>query len=208
MYAAGECACVSVHGANRLGGNSLLETIVFGHRSADHAATYAEKIGSVRPAEKTLKEEQDRIKGILARTGGERASAGPQGAQQRDERVTRSSSATPRTSRKGMQALREVREAAQTMTVMDKSATFNTDLVGLLETECLMDCAVPTMLGALNRTESRGAQARTDYPDRDDAELAQAHPHALPRSHDRSRTRLLAQGHHHEIPARGADVLA
>jgi succinate dehydrogenase / fumarate reductase, flavoprotein subunit len=55
------------------------------------------------------------------------------------------------------------------MTVMDKSPTFNTDLVGLLETESLMDFAVPTMLGALNRTESRGAQARTDYPDRDDA---------------------------------------
>jgi succinate dehydrogenase / fumarate reductase flavoprotein subunit len=64
--------------------------------------------------------------------------------------------------------LREVREAAKTMTVMDKSKTFNTDLVGLLETEFLTDIAQPIALGALNRTESRGAQARVDYPDRDD----------------------------------------
>jgi succinate dehydrogenase/fumarate reductase flavoprotein subunit len=57
---------------------------------------------------------------------------------------------------------------ATTMTVQDKSQTFNTDLIGLLETECLTDIAQPIMLGALNRQESRGAQARTDYPDRDD----------------------------------------
>jgi succinate dehydrogenase / fumarate reductase, flavoprotein subunit len=168
VYAAGECACVSVHGANRLGGNSLLETIVFGHRSATHAANYIASNGEVRPAEKTLKEEQDRIKGILARTSGERH---PQirkainNAMSTYAFIFRDAENLTQ----GMQALREIREAAQTMTVMDKSPTFNTDLVGLLETESLMDFAVPTMLGALNRTESRGAQARTDYPDRDDA---------------------------------------
>jgi succinate dehydrogenase / fumarate reductase flavoprotein subunit len=54
------------------------------------------------------------------------------------------------------------------MTTMDKSKTFNTDLVGLLETEFLVDISMPVMMGARNRTESRGAQARTDYPDRDD----------------------------------------
>ncbi|MFN2459642.1 MAG: hypothetical protein ABR591_02960 [Candidatus Velthaea sp.] len=68
----------------------------------------------------------------------------------------------------GMNALREVREAAAAMTVQDKSKTFNTDLVGLLETEFLVDIAQPIMLGALNRTESRGAQSRTDFPERDD----------------------------------------
>ena len=72
MYAAGECACVSVHGANRLGGNSLLETIVFGHRSATHAANYIKSVGDVRPSEKTYKNEQRPHRGILARTGGER----------------------------------------------------------------------------------------------------------------------------------------
>jgi succinate dehydrogenase/fumarate reductase flavoprotein subunit len=67
-----------------------------------------------------------------------------------------------------MDELRTAREMAQTMTVQDKSKTFNTDLIGLLETECLTDIAQPIMLGAINRQESRGAQARTDFPERDD----------------------------------------
>ena len=74
VYAAGECACVSVHGANRLGGNSLLETIVFGARSAQHAADYIKTSGDVRSSERTLASERDRINGILARSGGERHS--------------------------------------------------------------------------------------------------------------------------------------
>ena len=69
----------------------------------------------------------------------------------------------------GMDKLRQVREAATQMVVQDKSKTFNTDLVGLLETEFLVDVAQPIMLGALNRNESRGAQSRTDFPERDDA---------------------------------------
>jgi succinate dehydrogenase / fumarate reductase, flavoprotein subunit len=68
----------------------------------------------------------------------------------------------------GMDELRRARETAQTMTVQDKSKTFNTDLVGALETEFLMDVSQPIMLGAINRQESRGAQARRDFPDRDD----------------------------------------
>ncbi len=167
VYAAGEVACVSVHGANRLGGNSLLETIVFGARSAKHAVQYIKSVGSVRQSERTLKSEQDRIDGILARTGGERHSAVRKKMNavmsdnvfifRKEDELTRA-----------VEGLREVREAAKTMTVMDKSKTFNTDLVGLLETEFLVDVAQPIALGALNRTESRGAQARTDYPERDD----------------------------------------
>jgi succinate dehydrogenase/fumarate reductase flavoprotein subunit len=68
----------------------------------------------------------------------------------------------------GVKELQAVREMAQTMTTSDKSKTFNTDLVGLLETEFLMDISMPMMVGALNRTESRGAQSRTDFPERDD----------------------------------------
>jgi succinate dehydrogenase / fumarate reductase flavoprotein subunit len=167
VYAAGEVACVSVHGANRLGGNSLLETIVFGARSAKHAAEYIKSVGSVKPSERTLKAEQDRIDGILARTKGERHSQIRKGINKamsdhafifRNEKDLTA----------GMDALRQVREAAQSMTVQDKSKTFNTDLVNLLETEFLMDVAQPIMQGALNRTESRGAQSRTDYPERDD----------------------------------------
>ncbi|HTV73825.1 MAG TPA: FAD-binding protein [Candidatus Acidoferrales bacterium] len=167
VYAAGECACVSVHGANRLGGNSLLETIVFGARSARHAINYIKSVDSVKPSEKTLKSERERIAGILARSGGERHShvrKALNDAMSDHAFIFRNEKELT----EGMEALRQVRQAATTMTVMDKSKTFNTDLVNLLETEFLVDVGQPIMLGALNRTESRGAQARTDYPDRDD----------------------------------------
>lgn len=169
VYAAGECACVSVHGANRLGGNSLLETIVFGARSAQHASEYIKTVGEVKPSTKTLQSERERIDGILARSGGERHSAVRKGineAMSDHAFIFRNEADLA----KGMDRLRGVREAATTMTVQDKSKTFNTDLVGLLETEMLMDVAQPIMLGAYNRNESRGAQARTDFPDRNDEE--------------------------------------
>jgi succinate dehydrogenase / fumarate reductase, flavoprotein subunit len=167
VYAAGECACVSVHGANRLGGNSLLETIVFGHRSATHAANYIKSVGDVAPAEKTFKAEKERIAEILARKGGERH---PQVRKALNNAMSDHAFIFRNDAdlRAGLDELRGVREAATTMTTMDKSKTFNTDLVGLLETEFLVDISTPMMLGALNRTESRGAQARTDYPQRDD----------------------------------------
>ena len=167
VYAAGECACVSVHGANRLGGNSLLETIVFGARSARHALGYIKESGAVRESQRTLKSEQDRIAGILARTGGERHAA----VRKKMNNVMSENVFIFRNEAeltKAVEGLREVREAAKTMTVMDKSKTFNTDLVGLLETEFLVDISQPIAFGALNRTESRGAQARTDFPERDD----------------------------------------
>jgi succinate dehydrogenase / fumarate reductase flavoprotein subunit len=167
VYAAGECACVSVHGANRLGGNSLLETIVFGHRSATHAANYAKSVGDVRPSERTYKSEVDRINGILARTGGERH---PQTRKALNTAMSDHAFIfrNDKELGEGEAALRQVREMAQKMTTMDKSRTFNTDLVGLLETEFLVDISMPVMTGARNRTESRGAQYRTDFTERDD----------------------------------------
>ena len=164
VYAAGECACVSVHGANRLGGNSLLETIVFGAR---HAIQYIKGVGDVRVSERTLKSEQERIDGILARSGGERHPA----VRKKMNNVLSDNVFIFRDDaglKKAVAGLREVREAAKTMTVMDKSKTFNTDLTGFLETEFLIDIAQCIAAGALARTESRGAQARTDYPERDD----------------------------------------
>jgi len=167
VYAAGEVACVSVHGANRLGGNSLLETIVFGARSAKHAVQYIKSVGDVRPSSRTLASEKDRIAGILSRTGGERHSTVRKqiNALMSDNVFIFRNDAELTVATSG---LRQAREAAQSMTVMDKSKTFNTDLVGLLETEFLVDVAQPIAFGALNRTESRGAQSRTDFPNRDD----------------------------------------
>jgi len=167
VYAAGECACVSVHGANRLGGNSLLETIVFGARAAKHAVQYVKSVGSVRQSQRTLLAEKDRIAGILAREGGERH---PQVRKRMNALMSENVFIFRNDAElsKAVEGLREVREAAQTMTVMDKSKTFNTDLTGLLEAEFLLDIAMPIAYGALKRDESRGAQARTDFPERND----------------------------------------
>ncbi|MBV8332836.1 MAG: FAD-binding protein [Candidatus Eremiobacteraeota bacterium] len=169
VYAAGECACVSVHGANRLGGNSLLETIVFGARSAKHALDYIKTVSNVRESARTLQQEKDRIAGLLARTSGTRA---PQ--LRRKMNATMSENAFIFRDAKGLakavddlKAVRKEFDAG--VYVMDKSPTFNTDLVGALETDFLIDSSLALAAGSLARTESRGAQARTDYPERDDA---------------------------------------
>jgi succinate dehydrogenase / fumarate reductase flavoprotein subunit len=169
VYAAGETACVSVHGANRLGGNSLLDTIVFGARSAKHAVEYIKSVGSVRASEKTLKQEQDRIKNLLSRTSGTRA---PQIRHKMN--VTMSENTFIFRNEKQLETavkdLVEIRnEFDAGVYVMDKSTTFNTDLVSAFETDFLIDASLALAAGALARKESRGAQARTDYPERDDA---------------------------------------
>ena len=167
VYAAGETACVSVHGANRLGGNSLLETIVFGSRSAQHAVDYVKANGAAKPSAQTLKAEQDRIGDMLGRQEGERA---PQIRKRLNATMSENAFIFRNEAqlRKACEDVKEVREAIKHVTVMDKSKTFNTDLVGTLETEFLIEAAQRVVHGALARTESRGAQARTDYPERDD----------------------------------------
>jgi succinate dehydrogenase / fumarate reductase flavoprotein subunit len=168
IYAAGECACVSVHGANRLGGNSLLETIVFGARSAKHALQYIKNVGSVKPSERTLRAQQDRVNQLLSRTGGTRA---PHIRRAMNE--TMSENTFIFRDEKGLtravEDLGRVRkEFDENVYVMDKSKTFNTDLVSAFETDFLIDAAFALAAGALARKESRGAQSRTDYPERDD----------------------------------------
>jgi succinate dehydrogenase / fumarate reductase flavoprotein subunit len=169
VYAAGECACVSVHGANRLGGNSLLETIVFGSRSAKHAIDYIKKIGDVVPSDKTLRAEQERVRALLARTGGTRA---PKLRHAMNETMSANTFIfrDEQGLSKAVQDLDRVRkEFDSNVYVMDKSKTFNTDLVSAFETDFLIDVAQALAKGALERKESRGAQARTDFPERDDA---------------------------------------
>jgi succinate dehydrogenase / fumarate reductase flavoprotein subunit len=169
VYAAGECACVSVHGANRLGGNSLLETIVFGSRSAKHAIDYIKKIGDVVPSDKTLRAEQERVRTLLGRTGGTRA---PKLRHAMNETMSANTFIfrDEQGLSKAVQDLDRVRkEFDSNVYVMDKSKTFNTDLVSAFETDFLIDVAQALAKGALERKESRGAQARTDFPERDDA---------------------------------------
>jgi succinate dehydrogenase / fumarate reductase, flavoprotein subunit len=168
VYAAGECACVSVHGANRLGGNSLLETIVFGSRAASHAVDYIQNAGSVKPSPRTIKAEEDRMAEFLSRSSGTRA---PQLRRKMNE--TMSENAFIFRDAKGLSKavddLKAVRKEFDAgVYVMDKSQTFNTDLVGTFETDFLIDASLALAAGALARQESRGAQARTDFPARDD----------------------------------------
>ena len=167
VYAAGECACVSVHGANRLGGNSLLETIVFGARSARHAIKYIKGVGEVRSSERTLKSERDRINALLDATKGERGPAIRKrlNAAMSDNVFIFRDQAGLTTA---VEQIRDVKEAGKHMLVMDKSKTFNTDLTTTLETQFLLEVGEAIATAALHREESRGAQARTDFPERND----------------------------------------
>ncbi len=186
VYAAGECACVSVHGSNRLGGNSLLDTIVFGARAAAHAVDYVKSVGEVRPSTRTLKSEQERVAALLARSSGTRAPV-----LRRKMNETMSANTFIFRDEKGLSVgvadLEAVRkEFDESVIVMDKSKTFNTDLVSTFETDFLIDAALCLAKGALERKESRGAQSRTDYPDRDDVNwlkhtLAYRQENGLPR---------------------------
>jgi succinate dehydrogenase / fumarate reductase, flavoprotein subunit len=186
VYAAGECACISVHGANRLGGNSLLDTIVFGARAAKHAIGYIKTAGNVEPSDKTLKQEQDRIGTLLSRTSGNRSPvlrAAMNATMSENTFIFRDAGGLS----KAVADLTKIRkEFDETAYVMDKSKTFNTDLIGTLETDFLIDASLALAAGAEARQESRGAQARTDFPERDDANwmkhtLAWRQPQGPPR---------------------------
>jgi succinate dehydrogenase / fumarate reductase flavoprotein subunit len=168
LFAAGECACVSVHGANRLGGNSLLETIVFGRRAGTRAGEYAGTAGHETPAPHHLAEEQARVERLLSQSGGERA------WQVRQELgATLSTNLGIFRTKESMTAagsqVRELRQRAAAVTVQDKGRVFNTDLIQALELQCLVELAETIVSGALAREESRGAHYRSDFPTRNDA---------------------------------------
>ena len=168
LYAAGECACVSVHGANRLGGNALMETITYGKRSGRHAAEWAltHTTVAVPPAveadaERTLKKLLDRTKGErpwkirdeLAETMHENF-----GVFRREQDM-----------RKQGELVDALRERYKRVVVDDKGDVFNNDLTQALELEFLLELADCMIVSGLARKESRGAHARPyDYPERDD----------------------------------------
>lgn len=167
LYAAGECACVSVHGANRLGGNSLLETIVFGRRAGLRAAESLPGLAPRAISDQTLRAEERRIDALLDRKGPERA------WQIRDDlgRVMSRNLGIFRTKESMTEALGQVRalqvRAAQ-VSLQDRGRVFNTDLIHALELRSLLDVAETIVAGALAREESRGAHYRSDFPARDD----------------------------------------
>lgn len=169
LYAAGECACVSVHGANRLGGNSLLETIVFGRRAGMRASEYVRSVPPRAVRQAQFQNEQARIQSLLAQKGSVRA-------WQIREALGRTMSLNLGLVRTeaSMTAARNDLEAlghqAASVTVQDKGRAFNTDLIQALELSALLDIADTIVAGAMARTESRGAHYRSDFPKRDDAQ--------------------------------------
>ncbi|NQT87404.1 FAD-dependent oxidoreductase [bacterium] len=170
VFAAGECACVSVHGANRLGGNSLLETIVFGRRAGKAAAAIPEQ--GHAPSNGAARDEHARIDGILAREGGER----PAVVRREMEKAMRENFGVFKNAEgmaRGLDAVRGLRERVDGLYVQDKGSTYNQDLVLLLQLEHMLDVAWMCAEGSLPREESRGGHFRTDFPKLDNERFLQ-----------------------------------
>jgi len=169
LYAAGECACVSVHGGNRLGANSLLDTLVFGRRSGAHAANYVKTAAPTSAGEDFLGSEQRRVRELLDRpyAGQTYARLRLELATKMDERVGvyRDEAGL----NDALATIRDLERRYQTLSVQDKGRVYNQALTFALEVGYMLDCAEATVVSALERTESRGAHARTDFSQRDDA---------------------------------------
>jgi succinate dehydrogenase / fumarate reductase flavoprotein subunit len=169
LYAAGECACVSVHGANRLGGNALMETITYGKRSGRHAAEWALANTTVTVPAGIVSDTGRELKELLDRTEGERP------WKIRDE-LGQTMHENFGVFRREEQMLEQqeivagLRERFEQVVVEDKGDVFNSDLTQALELGFLLELADCMVVSGLARKESRGAHARPyDYPDRDDA---------------------------------------
>ena len=171
LYAAGEVACVSVHGGNRLGANSLLDTLIFGRRSGEHAAERAAGMAMPSPAQSGLAAEQKLIDGILGRgkDGGRRISEiKDELGTMMNEKVAVFRDEAGLT--EAMEIVQRLKEESRSAYVDDRGTVFNQDVLGAIELGYMLDCAEAIVLGALERKESRGAQFRLDYPERNDDE--------------------------------------
>ncbi|MFL2640785.1 MAG: FAD-binding protein [Dehalococcoidia bacterium] len=171
LFAAGECANVSVHGGNRLGGNSLLDTIVFGRRSGQGSSDYAKSTDWVNIDESSvIRGAEDKIKEIFARPAGGLRTANLRSemgnAMNEGIAVFRNEEGMKKT----LDSVRSIRDRFPKISVDNKGKVFNTDLLSVLELEFMLDVAEVIAIGAIERKESRGAHAREDYPDRNDQE--------------------------------------
>jgi succinate dehydrogenase / fumarate reductase flavoprotein subunit len=170
LYAAGECACVSVHGGNRLGANSLLDTLVFGGRAGAHAGRLSHGQGMPEPSEAALADEERMVEEVVGREANGRrvseikaelgATMDKYCAVFRDEDGLRT----------GLDIVRRLKDEAGSACIDDKGTVFNQDLLGAIELDFMLENAETIVVSALERKESRGAQYRTDFPERNDGE--------------------------------------
>ncbi|HEV3070506.1 MAG TPA: FAD-binding protein [Solirubrobacteraceae bacterium] len=168
LYAAGEVACVSVHGGNRLGANSLLDTLIFGRRAGEHAAARAAAMGMPSVSDAQMRADMEMIDAIIARPrAGRRVSE-----IKRELGETMNQYVAVYRDKAGLEQALEVvnrlREEAESAYIDDRGTVFNQDVLGAIELGYMLDCAHAIVVASLERKESRGAQFRTDFPERND----------------------------------------
>jgi succinate dehydrogenase flavoprotein subunit len=170
LYAAGEVACVSVHGGNRLGANSLLDTLIFGRRSGEHAAGKAIHMPMPTTPTSKLADTEKEINAIIRREpGGRRVSAiKNELGETMNEYVAVFRDADGLA--KAHEIVRRLKEEARTAVIDDRGTIFNQDVIGAIELGYMLDVAEAIVVAAEERKESRGAQFRTDFPQRNDDE--------------------------------------
>ena len=168
LYAVGEAGCVSVHGANRLGSNSLLDLVVFGRAVANRCEETLVKFGKPKLASQASIDKALSRFDAIRHAKGSRPTAEIRLDMQRTMQSDAAVFRTQSTLQEGVERIGKVHASFKDVRITDRSLIWNTDLMETLELENLLSQAVVTMNSALNRTESRGAHAREDYPERDD----------------------------------------
>ncbi len=174
LFAAGETACVTIHGANRMGSNSLAECLVFGARAAAAASAYAKKHHIRPPAEKQIDAHQKEISRLLKDTGKEKTAEITHEMRKtmeeyvgivRDEKHLQ----------KGLEKIKDLQERCERIEISDKSMVFNTELTQLLELKAMLTISEGVIISAIARKESRGSHYRSDYTFRDDSNFLHHH---------------------------------
>ena len=172
LYAAGEAACVSINGANRLGSNSLTELLVFGARAGAQAAAYASESREVSAAiEAQAADEKKRLEEqFLRKTGGTESIAGIREQMQKTMEEGAGIYRTGSSLQASADKLSELQERFRDIAIADHSRTFNTEITAAIELQFMLDAGEAIIHSALKRQESRGAHQRTDFPKRNDQE--------------------------------------
>jgi len=171
LYAAGETACVSINGANRLGSNSLTELLVFGARAGKAAAEFASEQKEFSPSLEVLATDEGKRIEKAFFSGDESSSESISSIREEMHQTMEAGAGIYRSEeslRESQEIINSLQERLQKVSIQDKSYTFNTELISALELSCMLDIAETIIQSALQRTESRGSHQRSDYPERDD----------------------------------------